>query len=102
MARLAFSARIAFDISQKSRENNSIQCDEYYNKYKDKQIGLMKFIFENIKIQQFIRLYRFHRLNNVVFFLKGFWKETFSFLLRNIKLLRGRGNLRQSNYLLSA
>jgi hypothetical protein len=70
MARLAFSARIAFDISQKSRENNSIQCDEYYNKYKDKQIGLMKFIFENIEIQQFIRLYPFHRLNNVVDFLK--------------------------------
>ena len=33
MARLTFSARIAFDISQKSRENNAIQCDEYYNKY---------------------------------------------------------------------
>jgi hypothetical protein len=33
LARLAFFARIAFDISQKLRENNSIQCDEYYNKY---------------------------------------------------------------------
>jgi hypothetical protein len=33
LARLAFSARIAFDISQKTRENDSIQCDEYYNKY---------------------------------------------------------------------
>jgi hypothetical protein len=36
----------------------------------DKQIGLMKFISENIEIQQFVRLYRFHRLNNVVVFLK--------------------------------
>jgi hypothetical protein len=61
-----------FGISQKSRENNSIQCDEYYNKYKDKQIGLIKFNFEDIEIQQFIRLYRFHRLNNVVVFLKDF------------------------------
>jgi hypothetical protein len=32
MACLAFSARMAFDICQNSRENNSIQCDEYYNK----------------------------------------------------------------------